>query len=117
MREEIKDLNVYHGTSSKIAKCIKQNGFKMSPTGWLGKGIYFFHNNSDLARDWAAKKYRNERVEVIERNIKVENEKIFDMVDPDEEDNKLFHKLRLDLVRKSQKECVRCNLSRENFEE
>ncbi|EJP6473791.1 hypothetical protein NHI66_003162 [Clostridium botulinum] len=117
MNEEVKELISFHGTSRKNAKLIKEDGFRMSPAGWLGEGIYFFHNNSDLARKWANKNFSNQRTEVIKRNIKVGNGKIFDMVNPEGEHNQLFHNLRADLVKQSEANGIKCNFNREDLEE
>lgn len=117
MSEDTRELIGYHGTSSQNAKLIRKDGFIMSPAGWLGRGVYFFHNNSELARAWAAKNFNNQKVEVISRNIKVNNEKVFDMVDPEGDHNKLFHKLRFDLVKQSEEVGIKCNFNRENYEE
>lgn len=117
MNNKLREFIGYHGTSHQNAKDIEQNGFLLSPAGWLGMGIYFFQENKELARLWATKNNKGSRVEVLERTIKVEENKVFDMADVLGQDNILFHKLRLDLVNKSKEVGIRCNFDKDKLEE
>ncbi|WP_061313691.1 hypothetical protein [Clostridium botulinum] len=117
MNEKQREFVGYHGTSHLNAKNIEKQGFIQSPNGWLGNGIYFFQQNRELARLWAFKNNRDRKIQVLERNIKVKDEKLFDMADTLGEHNSLFHKLRLDLVGKSSKLGVKCNFDKDKIEE
>ena len=72
----------HHGSSSERCKKIRKEGFKPSPNGWLGPGIYFFQEDNQLARNWARYSYKNCKVEVIECDLSVESSKLLDISDP-----------------------------------
>lgn len=116
MNNELREFVGYHGTSHHNAKSIEKNGFNLSPTGWLGKGVYFFQEDKELARLWAIKNNNHSRIEVLERKIKIEKNKVFDMVDILGTHNRTFHKLRLDLVNKSKEVGIRCNFDKDKLE-
>lgn len=117
MNEKVKEFIGYHGTSSSYAKSIEEKGFIQSPAGWLGHGVYFFQKNRELARLWGNKSHRGCKIQVLERVIRVEDSKLFDMSDTLGEHNSLFHKLRFDIVKNSTQLGVKYNCDKEKIEE
>ncbi len=51
----------FHGTNSKSAERIMQDGFQMSRNAydWLGDGVYFFQDAPQRAWQWAVERYGN----------------------------------------------------------
>ena len=96
MGEDIITFKGHHGTSSQNSKSIRTNGFNVSNSGWLGKGVYFFDDDKDMARNWAIYKGRGlaGKIEVIECNINVMHTKLLDIVDPKSEQSKKVNEIR-----------------------
>jgi hypothetical protein len=88
----------YHGTGKNNAKNILRTNFKVDFTkvGWLGTGIYFFHEGKELAEYWASRKFAN--YDVFRCEIEVPEEKVFDVTDPLGYNNQLFHAIRKELI-------------------
>lgn len=83
----------HHGTSSENANKIRNGNF-ICKKGWFGTGAYFFDDDRELAREWAKFRYRKERVEVIECDIKVKKNNLLDLCNPKSQNNKNFHLFR-----------------------
>lgn len=96
MSQEIKTFKGHHGTTSVKCKCIRKNNFIKSTGGWLGPGVYFFHDDKDLARSWASRnsRFNQAKVEVLECLISVPIESVLDIVDPKSEQSKKVNALR-----------------------
>lgn len=88
------ELLGYHGTKKDIAKQIEKSDFTESEGGWLGKGIYFFQEDYEMARNWASKKYNTVMTAYIKRKIEVSEEKFFDITWPLDERTKYYFKER-----------------------
>lgn len=84
----------YHGTLKSIEKSINLGGFAKSNNGWLGEGVYFFQEDYELAKMWAIKKYRNQKVVFIKKAIRIEKEKLFDITYPLSEQSRYYFKER-----------------------
>ncbi len=96
----------HHGTLYVNSKKIKREGFEESKSGWLGKGIYFFEDDKELARMWANYKkgtYQS-KIDVIECNISLEQEKILDIVDPKSVHSKMINEFRENFLKVTLKE-------------
>lgn len=70
----------YHGTESSKAKRIIKTGFTINQRhrGWLGKGIYFFEDDKDLAKKYSEKRHPQKISNVIKSHLKVPDNKVFD---------------------------------------
>jgi len=90
----------YHGTSSNVAETIKKHNFKHSIHGWLGKGIYFFNEDLEMAKYFPTRgnKMTPENVGVIECEIEISDDLVLDATNPLSEDMKLFHVIRTELI-------------------
>jgi hypothetical protein len=84
----------YHGTKFKNIDNIVNTGFNPSLKGWLGKGVYFFQEDKELANNWGKRRYLNQKVGVIKREIHVDKDIIFDITNPLSIQNKDFQKNR-----------------------
>ncbi|WP_283700587.1 hypothetical protein [Clostridium perfringens] len=89
----------HHGTSSENAKKIRESNFLLRD-GWFGRGAYFFDDDIERARNWARDKkiFNGKRIEVIECDITVDEEKLLDLSDPKSNNNKQFHLFRNSLL-------------------
>lgn len=97
------ELTGYHGTKSNIRKNIEDNGFIESKGGWLGKGVYFFEDDYEMAKKWAINKHKTIMVCYIKRKIIVEDEKFFDITWPLDPRTKYFFEERAHYVREMEK--------------
>lgn len=93
----------YHGTKSYFRKKIENNGFIESKGGWLGKGIYFFQEDYEMALNWAKKKHHTIMVCYIKRIINVEEDKFFDITWPLDKRTKYFFDERKKYVEEMEK--------------
>ena len=93
MSEKILEFTGYHGTSH-----IQKTNFKISKSGWLGEGVYFFEDNEILARNWARKKFGNCRIDVIKKTIMVNQDNLFDLSNPNSDDSKYYHEQRCKFI-------------------
>ncbi|MGD6893775.1 hypothetical protein [Bacillus infantis] len=88
----------YHGTKRSDARRIEQTNFVINQKiGWLGKGVYFFEENSALAESWALYKYGTS-IEVLETVLEVPQDKIFDVSHPYSNDTRDFYEARDELI-------------------
>lgn len=94
MSEKEVELIGYHGTKTYVRKGIENTGFVESKTGWLGKGVYFFQEDYEIARNWASKKHRTMMICHIKRIINVAEEKFFDITWPLDPRTKYFFQER-----------------------
>lgn len=94
MCEKIKELLGYHGTRRYFRSAIEANGFKESSKGWLGKGVYFFQEDYNMALEWAKKRHNTVMTCFIKRDIKVREDKFFDITWPLDERTKYFFQER-----------------------
>jgi len=96
MNENIIEFVGHHGTLSSNCKNIRKNDFRETERGWLGKGVYFFDDDKELARNWAIYKRRGNpgRIEVLECIIKTTSEKVLDVVDPKSKQSKDLNAFR-----------------------
>lgn len=111
---ELKQFVGHHGTSAENIAKIKKYNFNSSNWGWLGKGIYFFEEDKEMARRWARYKFPNKRIDVIECLIKVDVEKILDISNPKTEHNKKIQQFRIEFLKKAKS--VNRNLSDEEID-
>ena len=90
----------YHGTSTAHANRIMQTNFLINyqKVGWLGSGVYLFDENQEMAQSWAKYKYPENDKNIICCKIEVDEEKVFDVIDPLGEHNKFFHAIRKQLI-------------------
>ncbi|MFE8700896.1 hypothetical protein ACFYKX_09735 [Cytobacillus sp. FJAT-54145] len=90
----------YHGTSKQNAINILKTSFTIDykKIGWLGTGIYFYEENSEMAVEWALYKCKSAPKDVIRSEIKIPAEEVFDVSIPGSKDNRFFHELRRKLV-------------------
>lgn len=91
----------HHGTLSSNCKSIRKNNFRESKSGWLGKGVYFFEDDKELAKDWATYKRKGNlgKIEVLECIIKTMPEKVLDVVDPKSKQSKDLNAFRENFLR------------------
>ena len=101
---EIMQFIGHHGTSSENTRLIEDDKFKPSSWGWNGKGVYFFENNKELAKEWAEYNYPNQDVSVLERFIKVDKDKLLDISKPGTEHNRKIQETRRMFLQKADKE-------------
>ena len=107
------NLTGYHGTNKSSANRIKLKGFKDSVNGWFGKGAYFYKGNQELAKKWAEKNFPDSKKVIIEGQISVNENKIFDVRSPESEDSIYFHEYRNALIKKIESEG---NINRNSFD-
>lgn len=93
----------YHGTKSNVRRNIEDNGFIESKGGWLGKGVYFFQDDYEMAKKWAIKKHRTIMVCYIKRIINVAEERFFDITWPLDPRTKYFFQERVNYVMEMEK--------------
>lgn len=93
----------YHGTKSYVRKQIERDGFIQSNSGWLGKGVYFFQEDCDMALNWAKKKHKTVMVCFIKRIIELNEEKFFDITWPLDPRTKYFFDEREKFVKEMEK--------------
>ncbi|EJU9788320.1 TPA: hypothetical protein I7686_21265 [Vibrio vulnificus] len=80
-----KRFRLYHGTTLAYAESIIKNNFLIqpSPEDWLGTGVYFFvdgiSSGAESAFEWARNSYPNDECCVVEVEIKVNSEDVFDL--------------------------------------
>ncbi len=82
----IQIITCHHGTSRENSQQIlKCNYFRLSDheDDWLGKGIYFFENSIWYAAWWAREIKKYHKFDVLEVELNIDNEKIFDLTNPD----------------------------------
>lgn len=89
----------YHGTNQVNAISIKKEGFKPSVKGWLGKGVYFFEEDKDLAYKWCKRKFESQKLQVLRREIKVNADRVFDISNPHSKACKYFFKEKENYIR------------------
>jgi len=73
----------FHGTTKTNAdKIVREKNFiwKKRSNHWLGKGVYFFIDDSDKAKWWASKciKDKDEKV-VVETEVCIDNDRLFNL--------------------------------------
>lgn len=101
----------HHGTSSINSKKIRENTFEESNSGWLGKGVYFFEDDKEIAREWAKFKTKNScRVEVIECSIIVPVKNLLDIVDPKSVQSKKVNEFAEAFLIKASKQDILVNM-------
>lgn len=105
MNDNIIEFIGHHGTLSSNCKSIRKNNFRDTEKGWLGKGVYFFDDDKELARDWARYKRSNNlgKIEVLECIIKTAPEKVLDVVDPKSKQSKELNILRENFLKEALK--------------
>jgi hypothetical protein len=88
----------YHGTSKVFSRIIKRTNFTIDykKVGWLGAGVYFFHEGETLAEYWASLKFPTK--DVLRCEIELPDERVFDVTDPLSYHNEFFHAVRRELV-------------------
>lgn len=88
----------YHGTSKDIANRIITTNFTINNQhlGSLGKGIYFFEENEELAKEYAMFRHNGKITEVIKSVIIVAEDLILDTADNEAHQWK-FHEYRNEL--------------------
>lgn len=94
MEVETREIIGYHGTKSSVRKNIENDGFIESKSGWLGRGVYFFEKDYEMAKKWAIKKYKTIMVCYIKRVININEEKFFDITWPLDPRTKYFFQER-----------------------
>lgn len=107
----------HHGTSRDNSQKIIKTDFTINyqHVGWLGKGVYFYHEDSLLAKEYAEDRHSGKIVKVIECDIEVPKDKVFDTTEPKNRD--IFFQYREELKKKiiSEKIKVRSN-NRNDFD-
>lgn len=88
----------FHGTNLNDARTIERTNFRVSKSGWLGKGAYFFENDRVMAEGWANYRQRGKRVTVLECMIELDQGKIFDISHPSNPDTADFFDARDELL-------------------
>lgn len=88
----------FHGTNLNDARTIERTNFRLSKSGWLGKGAYFFENNQVLAEEWANYRQRNKTVTLLECMIEIDQSEIFDVSHPSNTDTADFFEAREELI-------------------
>ena len=96
----LKEFLGYHGTNKTDVLKIISTRFEINTKniGWLGTGIYFFENSSNMAASWGRFDNPDRIINVIECIIKVPEEKVFDVTDPYSEHTRKFHALRIEMI-------------------
>lgn len=117
MSNEKCEICCYHGTKSYIRKYIERDGFTESLNGWLGKGVYFFQEDFEMAKEWAKRKHRTLMVCFIKRIIKVDNERFFDITWPLDKRTKYFFEEREKYVKEIERRGYKVEVdSKKRFE-
>lgn len=101
----MKSFIAYHGTLKTTANNIIRTSFTINraSVGWLGTGTYFFEGNSKMADSWVRYKYPGNITEVLECEIQVPEDKVFDVTIPGSKDNIFFHEFRSQLIQQELK--------------
>lgn len=94
MSKELIRLLGYHGTKRYFMNAIEKNGFEESSKGWLGKGVYFFQEDYDMAIEWAKKRHNTIMTCFIKRYIEVIDENFFDITWPLDKRTKYYFQER-----------------------
>lgn len=105
MSENIIEFIGHHGTLNSCCKNIRKNNFTESPSGWLGRGVYFFHDDKELAINWAIYKRgaSSGKIEVLECKIRTLHDKVLDIVDPKSEQSKRVNRVKEEFLQASLK--------------
>ncbi len=80
----------YHGTHDHLVRRIFSQGLNEARKGYLGKGVYFFEDNYDLAREWALSRRDCKSPAVIKAQIECDHEKVLDITNPNCPERKLI---------------------------
>lgn len=108
-------LTGFHGTDTSLVKSIKEKNFYLSSNvdDWLGKGVYFFIEGITCpiknACEWAANQaydkrthsYKYKHYVVLEAQIMLDEEKVFDT--RDDKALVVFNELRDAIIKKHNK--------------
>lgn len=107
----------YHGTSKFNKSSIEKNGLRESKDGWLGKGVYFFEDDCQMAIKWAQKRCNSQMVYFIKRYIKVDETMLFDITWPLSKQTKYFFEEKERYIKEMTARGYRVNIDRnERFE-
>lgn len=107
MDSDIIEYIGYHATSTAIAKIINAEGFIPSKSGWLGKGVYFFQDDKELASVYGQRRYKCQRIEIIKKNIRAPKNSVLDISDPLGKHYKMFSDEKVNLIKEAEKKGYR----------
>lgn len=93
-------IKCHHGTKKDTKSRILKTNFSFSHDGWFGRGIYFFENNYNLAKEWATIRHPSCLTDVVECDIIVDDMNLSDLTSPHNEDYKLFKQIKDEEIHK-----------------